>query len=132
MNKCVADIYTIFNYLEKRDIYLYDDKLSEKILTCLFPILPKLSSSLNKSLFKKNSFKNWPTINEDLLFESKIKLPIQIQGKLITVVETKKGYSEDEILKNIYKLDKIRNKIGDKEVTKIINVQNKIINIILN
>ena len=132
LNKCVADIYTIFNYLEKRDIYLYDDKLSEKILTCLFPILPKLSSSLNKSLFKKNSFKNWPTINEDLLFESKIKLPIQIQGKLITVVETKKGYSEDEILKNIYKLDKIRNKIGDKEVTKIINVQNKIINIILN
>ncbi len=132
LNKCVADIYTIFNYLEKRDIYLYDDKLSEKILTCLFPILPKLSSSLNKSLFKKNSFKNWPTINEDLLFESKIKLPIQIQGKLITVVETKKGYSEDEILKNIYKLDKIRNKIGNKEVTKIINVQNKIINIILN
>ena len=132
LNKCVADIYTIFNYLEKRDIYLYDDKLSEKILTCLFPILPKLSSSLNKSLFKKNSFKNWPTINENLLFESKIKLPIQIQGKLITVVETKKGYSEDEILKNIYKLDKIRNKIGDKEVTKIINVQNKIINIILN
>ena len=132
LNKCVADIYTIFNYLEKRDIYLYDDKLSEKILTCLFPILPRLSSSLNKSLFKKNSFKNWPTINEDLLFESKIKLPIQIQGKLITVVETKKGYSEDEILKNIYKLDKIRNKIGNKEVTKIINVQNKIINIILN
>ena len=33
---------------------------------------------------------------------------------------------------NIYKLDKIRNKIGNKEVTKIINVQNKIINIILN
>ncbi len=132
LNKCVADIYTIFNYLEKRDIYLYDDKLSEKILTCLFPILPRLSSSLNKSLFKKNSFKNWPTVNEDLLFESKIKLPIQIQGKLITVVETKKGYSEDEILKNIYKLDKIRNKIGNKEVTKIINVQNKIINIILN
>ncbi len=132
LNKCVADIYTIFNYLEKRNIYLYDNVLSERILTCLFPILPKLSSSLNKSLLKKDNFKEWPTVNKDLLFESKIKLPIQIQGKLITVVETTKGYSEKEILNSIYKLDKIRNKIENKEIAKVINVQDKIINIILN
>ena len=32
LNKCVADIYTLFNYLEKKNVYLYDDKLSKRIL----------------------------------------------------------------------------------------------------
>ena len=39
---------------------------------------------------------NWPIVNKDLLIENKIKLPIQIQGKLVTTIDTKKGYSEKE------------------------------------
>ena len=66
-----------------------------------------------------------------MLIEKSINLPIQVQGKLITTFITQKGYEEKEILKSIYKLDKIKNKIQDKEVIKIINVQDKIINIII-
>ncbi len=131
-NKCVADVYTLFNYLEKKNVYLYNDKLSKKILICLFPIVPKLSKSLNKSLFKSDDFERWPEINIDLLIENKIKLPVQIHGKLITTIDTNKGYSEKEILKSIYELDKIKNKMQNKKVTKVINVQDKIINIIIN
>ena len=68
----------------------------------------------------------------NLLIENKIKLPIQIHGKLVTTIDTTKGYSEKEILKSIYELDKIKNKIQNKKVTKVINVQDKIINIIIN
>ena len=132
LNKCVADIYTLFNYLEKKNVYLYDDKLSKRILICLFPIVPNLSRSLNKNLFKSTGFEKWPKINADLLLENKLKLPIQIHGKLITTFDTTKGYSEKEILKSIYELDKIKNKIQNKKVTKVINVQDKIINIITN
>ncbi len=132
LNKCVADIYTLFNHLEKKNVYLYNDKLSKKILICLFPIVPKLSKSLNETLFKSDDFEKWPEIKTDLLIEDRIKLPIQIQGKLITTIDTKKGYSEKEILKSIYELDKIKNKMHNKKVTRIINVQDKIINIIVN
>ena len=132
LNKCVADIYTLFNYLEKKNVYLYDDKLSEKILICLFPIMPKLSKSINETLFETNDFKKWPDIDDNLLIENKIKLPIQIHGKLITTIDTTIGYSEKEILKSIYELDKIKNKMQNKKVTKVINVQDKIINIIIN
>ena len=132
LNKCVADIYTLFNYLEKKNVYLYDNELSKKILICLFPIVPKLSRSLNEFLFKSNKIEKWPDIDENLLIDNKIKLPIQIHGKLITTIDTTKGYSEKEILKSIYELDKIKNKIHDKKVTKVINVQDKIINIIIN
>ncbi len=132
LNKCVADIYTLFNFLEKNKIFLYDSLLSKKILICLYPILPKLSQSINKSLFKSKDFDEWPVINKDLLVENNINLPIQIQGKLVTTIKAVKGYNEKEILKSIYELDKIKNKIDGKEVTKVINVQDKIINIIIN
>ncbi len=132
LNKCIADIYTLFNYLEKRNIYIYNNKLSKKILTCLFPITPKLAKSLNKILFDTDSFNNWPSINKKLLIVDKIKLPIQIHGKLITTIDTQKGYSEKEILSSIYQLDKIKNKIDGKNIIKVINVQDKIINIITN
>ena len=79
----VADIYTLFNFLEKNKIFLSNNLLSKKILICLFPILPKLSSSINKFLFKSESFDKWPEINPDLLIEDDINLPIQIQGKMV-------------------------------------------------
>ena len=132
LNKCVADIYTLFNFLEKNKFFLYDSLLSKKILICLYPFLPKLSRSINKSLFKSKDFDEWPVINKDLLIENNINLPIQIQGKLVTTIKAVKGYNEKEILKSIYELDKIKNKIVGKEVTKVINVQDKIINIIIN
>ena len=132
LNKCVANIYTLFNFLEKNKVFLNNDKLSSKILICLFPILPKLSRTINLSLFKTEKFEKWPTINSALLIENDINLPIQVQGKLITTFKTQKGYNEEEILKSIYELDKIKNKIISKKIVKVINVQDKIINIIIN
>ena len=47
-------------------------------------------------------------INPDLLIEDDINLPIQIQGKMVTTIKAKKGYNENDILKSIYLLDKIK------------------------
>ena len=93
--------------------------------------MPRMSSNIMLSLFNEN-IKYWPSVNSDLLIETDINLPIQIHGKLVTTINTTKGYSEKEILKTIYQLDKIKNKIQNKKVTKVINVQDKIINIIIN
>ena len=131
LNKCVADIYTLFNYLEKKKIYLCDSDLSKKILMCLYPIMPRMSSNIMLSLFNEN-IKYWPSVNSDLLIETDINLPIQIHGKLVTTIKTMKGYEEKEILKLVYKMDKIKNKIDNRKVIKVINVQDKIINIITN
>ena len=105
--------------------------LSSKIIICLFPILPKLSLSLNKFLFQSSEINEWPSIKLELLVEDKINLPIQINGKLITIIPTRKGYEEEEILHTIYQLDKIKSKIKEKNVIRVINVQDKIINIII-
>ena len=132
LNKCIADIYTLFNYLEKNKVYLHDSELSKKILICLKPIIPRMSSNITKKLFKKENMKYWPTVDSNLLLETNINLPIQVQGKLVTTLGTIKGYKEEEVLELIYDLDKIKNKIENKKVIKVINVQDKIINIITN
>ena len=67
----------------------------------------------------------------ELLIENEINLPVHINGSFATTIQTKKGYDKDVILDTIYKLDKIKNKIIDKKVIKVINVQDKIINIII-
>ncbi len=131
LNKCVADIYTLFNYLEKEKVYLSNSELSSKIIICIFPILPRLSLSLNKFLFKVDVFNKWPSVNPELLVENDINLPIQVQGKLVTTILTKKGYNKEEILSRIYQLHKIKNKINNKKIIRVIYVQDKIINIIV-
>ena len=133
LNKCVANIYTLLNFLEKNKIFLGNDDLSKKVLVCLFPITPRLSSMLSTDLFKiKISDLLWPEINMKLIEEKEINLPIQIKGKLISTINTKKGYNEKDLLEQIYKIEKINSKISGKKIIKVINVQDKIINIITN
>ena len=131
LNKCIADLYTLFNYLEKKKIYLYNNSLSKKILVCLFPIIPKLSSKIYNDLYSKNIIEEiWPIIDPKLLEENEIVLPIQIKGKLVITINTQKDYNEDELLQKLYGNEKIKLRLKDKNILKVINVQNKIINII--
>ena len=133
LNKCIANIYTLLNFLEKNKVYLGDHELSKKILICLFPVIPRLSTSLSRNLFNiEISDLDWPEINKDLIEENEINLPIQIKGKLISTINTEKGYNEKELLEEIYKIEKINNKIRGKKIIRVINVQDKIINIITN
>ena len=133
LNKCIANVYTLFNFLEKNKVFLGKSNLSKKLLICIFPIIPRLSTSIYNQLFNENiNQSNWPKIDSTLLEEDELILPIQVMGKLITTINSKKDYNEEEIIKEIIELEKIKNKIKNKQIIKIINVQNKIINIITN
>jgi len=133
LNKCVANIYTLLNFLEKNKIYLGKNELSKKVLVCLFPIIPRLSSLLSRNIFNIEISEHvWPEIDKNLIEENEINLPVQIKGKLISTINTKKGYNEKDLLEQIYKIEKINNKIAGKKIIRVINVQDKIINIITN
>ena len=66
-----------------------------------------------------------------MLVEEILKLPIQVNGKLVDFIEMNIDYTEKKALEEIYKRDKIINKIDGKNIKKVINVQNKIINLII-
>jgi leucyl-tRNA synthetase len=133
LNKVVAGVYTLFNYLEKNNTYLSNNELSKKVLTCLYPVLPRLTSLIYSKLFNHQINQNeWPSIDYELLKKQEIILPIQINGKFITTIKTKIDYEEDKLIQKIYNIEKIKNKLSNRNIQKIINVKNKIINIIIN
>ena len=132
-DRCIANIYTLLNFLEKSQVYLGKNELSKKILICLFPVIPRLASALSKKLFNNEITDHlWPEVNNSLIEDNEINLPIQIKGKLISTINTKKGYNEKDLLEKIYKIEKINKKLDGKDILRVINVQDKIINIITN
>ena len=133
LNKYVANIYTLFNYLEKNKVHLFNHPLSKKILVGLFPVVPSAASEVYHTLFQQNIFDHqWPEINPADLENNELKLPIQVNGKLVTLIDTLKNYNENEIVTTAEQNEKIKSKLNGKKIIKIINVQNKIINFITN
>ena len=113
---------TVLNLAYNRDFF-YDDQI---VQWC---------SSEHKVGVRGELREHWLKIKGDAIYhhlieETQIQLPIQINGKLKSTINTKKGYNEKDLLEEIYKIEKINSKISEKKIIKVINVQDKIINII--
>ena len=131
-NKCVAEIYTLLNYLEKQKVFTGNTDLGKEILTCLFPIIPSITNKILENKFNEFSNKlKWPSVNESEFEEEYINLPIQINGKFTTTYSVDKDYKENELLKIVLEVAKIKEKVKDSPIKKIIHVKNKILNIII-
>jgi leucyl-tRNA synthetase len=133
-NILVANLHEMYSFLSKEIKNGYSKKTLEdnyaKILIMMFPIIPHFALEC----MEINNFKieqNWPTYDENLLIEDKIKLVIQINGKKRALIEVMRDIKENELLEQI-KTDKLLIKyIENKEFKKVISVKNKLINIII-
>ena len=132
LNKYIANIFTLFNYMEKKRINIKNE-LGKKILICLYPLFPSFIDKIFEELFAEGiEENNWPDIDESYIREKIINLPIQVNGKFITTYQTQIDYKIDDIYDNLMSIPKVSEKIKDKKLIKKINVQNKIINLIFN
>ena len=100
----------------------------------LGPITPHLAEE-GWSLFSKEKGmvceQAWPNIEESLIAESTIKIPIQVNGKKKSEVQVDKNIDESKLREIALSDDKIESFIGDKEIKKLIIVPNRIINIVV-
>ena len=132
LNKYIANIFTLLNYMEKNQININND-LGKKILVSLYPLFPSFVSKIYNELFGHIiEDSEWPIIDKSLITDKFINLPIQINGRFITTYQTQLDYKINDIYDNLVTIPKISEKIKDKKLIKKINVQNKIINLIFN
>ena len=132
LNKYIANIFTLFNYMEKNQTDIHND-LGKKILICLYPLFPSFIDKIFTKLFVDKIEKyNWPEVDKSFIKEKNIDLPIQINGKFVTTYQTQIDYEIDDIYDNLINISKVSEKIKNKKLVKKINVQNKIINLIFN
>ena len=99
----------------------------------LSPFAPHLAEEIYSELGNDDlvSLAKWPEYDETKTVESEIELPVQINGKVKTVVKLNKDLSKDEILELLHSDEKVAALLSGKTVIKEIVVPGKIINIVI-
>ena len=130
-NVAISDMMVFINYC-------YNSKIHNKfycvnflkILSCF---APHIAEELNMLLGNNVSITlgKWPSFDENKTKSANVRLPIMINGKLRDVILVKIGAVEDEVLKMVLQLPKIKNYVSGKKIKKVIFVIDKIINLII-
>ena len=77
------------------------------------------------------AYEPWPTVDESLLVESTVNLPVQVNGKVRGKIEVPKGCSQDEAMELAKAVASVSKQLDGKEIKKVIFVQDKILNVVV-
>ena len=133
-NVIIANMYETYNFLnnfikKNKEIKNLSSDY-KKILICFAPIIPHFANECLENL-NLNSDIEWPTFEKNVLEGEEIKYVIQINGKKRSILNAQKSISEKDLFE-IVKKDKIIDKyIKSREVTKIIFIKNRLMNILI-
>ena len=133
-NVIIANMYEAYNYLynkiRKNNNLINLIENYKKILICFSPIIPHFTSECLNDIGISEKPK-WPEYNSMMLKKENINFIIQINGKKRGLLNLKKDTNENELLK-IAKNDKNIDKfLKTKKIKKIIFIQNRLMNILV-
>ena len=138
LNTPIAAMMELLNYANKCIEANCDKELIGyfvyNFLVLLNPFAPHLSNELwSMSKYKdENINETWVVANKNILNLDKTKIIIQINGKTRGLIEYQNNKLTKEIILNDAKKEKkINRNIENKEIIKLIYVENKILNIIV-
>ena len=101
-----------------------------KILHLMLPIIPHYANECIEELIG-NVKQDWPKAESKYLKSEFCSIVIQINGKKREIIQTKMNITEDELMIEIYKNNKINTYLKDKEIIKKIFIPNRLINLII-
>ncbi|MGL4589785.1 MAG: class I tRNA ligase family protein, partial [Mycoplasmatales bacterium] len=128
-NTAIAQLMTLLNaYSKEKKV---SQSQAEIFVQLLAPVTPHICEELwtklghEQSIFKSD----WPVIDETKLANQAIEIVIQINGKIkgrLNVTETTTADEQLELAK-----EALTNELVDKQIVKVINVPQKIVNLII-
>ena len=133
-NVLIANFHEIYNFLNKALIKedwgnnFIDNYL--KILKVMTPVIPHFTNECIGNLISEKELE-WPKIDKKYLNIEKYTIVVQINGKKRGLIETEQQLDEIELLKDIKNKTDINKFFIEKEISKVIFIKNKLINIIL-
>ncbi|NWG24117.1 MAG: leucine--tRNA ligase [Pseudorhodoplanes sp.] len=143
-NVCVAHIYEFANaFGEALDDaaarggvtpdFAYAAREAADILVQLFaPMMPHLAEECWAALGHKTlvSVQPWPEVEAELLVETTITLPVQVNGKKRADVTVARNAANAEIEAAVLTLDAVRKALDGKTPKKVIVVPQRIVNVV--
>ena len=99
----------------------------------LAPYAPHMAEEMWVELGGEGSltYEPWPAVDESLLVEDTVKLPVQVNGKTRGTVELPKDCDQDAALEAAKALGPVAKQLEGKEVKKVIFVPGKILNLVV-
>lgn len=137
-NSGIASLYEWVNTLKKREKKqnqtpgAMHESLS-MLTRCLTPFMPCLAESCWERLGSVGfvSQAGWPVVDKNLIEETKVVLPIQINGKRRSEITTAVDEDREVIEKLVMKDERILRIINNSKPKKIIVVPNRIVNVVI-
>ncbi|MDR1662952.1 MAG: leucine--tRNA ligase [Endomicrobium sp.] len=136
-NTAISSIMELVNELYLYKYHANDDGVSlevyKTLILLLAPITPHLCEEIWEKLGNNEyiSFHTWPVFDENMVKDSSIEIPIQINGKLKGKITISADASEIEVNKAVNSDEKISNYLKDKQIVKFTYVKNKIVTIVV-
>ncbi len=103
------------------------------LLRLLSPFAPYLTEELWQQTRNTGSIHEqpWPTYDPELVKESELTIPVQVNGKLRDTIMVTVDASEEEIKQKAQANDKVKQFTAGKEIVKVILVPKKLVNIVV-
>jgi leucyl-tRNA synthetase len=140
-NTCVAAIMELMNELQAEDAQFASGavpaagihELLRSLVLMLAPFAPHLAAELWEELGGQGAVLRaaWPPSNPDLAREDELEIPVQVNGKLVTVVRVPADASSDAIQAAALAEEKVKSRTAGKTVAKIIVVPGKLVNLVV-
>jgi leucyl-tRNA synthetase len=140
-NTCVAAIMELVNEIQAADAQLAAGEVPPQIihellrtlLLLLAPFAPYLAAELWKEMGGEGAVlrQPWPKSDPGLAREDELEIPVQINGKLVTVVRVPADASPKDIEAAALADEKVRSRTAGKTVAKIIVVPGRAVNLVV-
>ena len=129
-NTSVSELMIFTNYLATLDEL--DRDVLHNFLKLLNPFAPHISEELNQMIgFGKISSSEWPAYNSKYIFEEKIVIAVQFNGKMRGTIEITNDLLKEDVLNQVKKDEKFKKYLNGMSIIKEIYVPKKIVNIVL-
>ncbi len=140
-NTCIAAIMEFVNELQAADAQLAAGEipapvvheLLRTLVLLLAPFAPYIAAELWGELGEDGAVLRapWPTSNPGLAKEDELEIPVQINGKLVTVVRVAADADSETTKAAALADEKVRSRIAGKNVIKVIVVPRKTVNLVV-
>jgi leucyl-tRNA synthetase len=140
-NTCIAAIMELVNALTAAEPQIAAGEVPDAVLSeilrdlilLLAPFAPYLAFELWEQIGGQGTLLRapWPKFEEALAHEDEIEIPVQINGKLRTVIRVPAAADQETLRDTALADEKIQAGTADKEIVKAIIVPGKLVNLVV-
>ncbi|MBI5153341.1 MAG: leucine--tRNA ligase [Parcubacteria group bacterium] len=129
-NTAISALMVYVNALAEQEVV--SNKTYKTLLLLLAPLAPHITAELWQLMGNEKSIHSeaWPNYDPKRIVEEHSTLVVQVNGKTRDSLKIARGISEEGALAVVTKLERIASHIQDKEIVRVVYVQDKLINIV--